>query len=132
MAVATATSAAGLLAQLNETDSYLQLSALESLNALVHEFWFQIATSIASVEAFYEDETFSHRKLAALLASKVQREPPNDPHGLRTATECLALCSICICRFSLRLRSMPYVRQLSQCHVDFGARKMHRVHYFKI
>ena len=64
-------SAAGLLAQLDEPDDYLQLSALESLNAVVHEFWFQIASSIASVEAFYEDETFSHRKLAALLASKV-------------------------------------------------------------
>jgi len=39
----------------------------------VHEFWFQIASqqAIASVEAFYEDETFSHRDLAALVASKV-------------------------------------------------------------
>ena len=72
MAVAVqSTSAAHLLAQLNEDDDALRLHALQSLNRAVHEFWFQIASSIASVEAFYEDEDFSHRELAALLASKV-------------------------------------------------------------
>ena len=68
------TSAAGLLAQLDEDDDVLRLNALQSLNSVVHEFWFQIASSIASVEAFYEDETFTHRKLAALLASKVNSD----------------------------------------------------------
>lgn len=64
-------SAAPLLAQLDEEDDALRLHALQSLNSVVHEFWFQIASSIASVEAFYEDETFTHRELAALVASKV-------------------------------------------------------------
>ena len=66
------TSAANLLALLDEEDDALRLHALQSLNRVVHEFWFQIASSIASVEAFYEDEDFSHRELAALVASKVR------------------------------------------------------------
>ena len=65
-------SASGLLSLLNEDDEGLRLHALQSLNAVVHQFWFQIASSIASVEAFYEDEGFSHRNLAALVASKVR------------------------------------------------------------
>lgn len=70
MAVAVS-SAAGLLSLLEEDDEALRLHALQALNQVVHEFWFQIAGSIASVEAFYEDEEFSHRELAALVASKV-------------------------------------------------------------
>lgn len=65
------TSAANLLALLDEEDDSLRLYALRALNAVVHDFWFQIASAIASVEAFYEDEGFSHRELAALVASKV-------------------------------------------------------------
>ena len=71
-AVAGPSSAVPFLAQLDEDDDSLRLHALQSLNGLVHEFWFQIASSIASVEAFYEDESFSHRELAALVASKVR------------------------------------------------------------
>lgn len=70
MAVAVS-SASGLLSLLEEDDEALRLHALQALNKVVHEFWFQIAGSIASVEAFYEDEEFSHRELAALVASKV-------------------------------------------------------------
>ena len=69
--MAVVSSAANLLAQLDEDDEALRLNALQSLNSVVHDFWFQIASSIASVEAFYEDESFTHRELAALLASKV-------------------------------------------------------------
>lgn len=69
--MAAVSSAAPLLAQLDEEDDALRLHALQSLNSIVHEFWFQIASSIASVEAFYEDEGFTHRELAALVASKV-------------------------------------------------------------
>lgn len=67
-------SASGLLSLLDEDDESLRLHALQSLNRIVHEFWFQIASqqAIASVEAFYEDEDFSHRELAALVASKVR------------------------------------------------------------
>ena len=73
MAVAVQpSSAANLLALLKEDDDALKLYALQSLNKVVHEFWFQIASAIANVEAFYEDEEFSHRELAALVASKVR------------------------------------------------------------
>lgn len=64
-------SSAGLLALLSEDDERLKLYALEHLNGVVHEFWFQISSAITSVEQLYEDRHFSHRKLAALVASKV-------------------------------------------------------------
>ena len=72
VSMAIVSSASNLLAQLDEEDEALRLIALQSLNNVVHEFWFQIASSIASVEAFYEDESFTHRELAALVASKVR------------------------------------------------------------
>ncbi len=74
MAAVAVSSASGLLSLLDEDDESLKLYALQSLNRIVHEFWFQIASqqAIASVEAFYEDETFSHRELAALVASKAR------------------------------------------------------------
>lgn len=65
-------SAVGLLALLDEDDDALKLYALQQLDKSVHDFWFQISTSIASIEALYEDEEFSHRELAALVASKVR------------------------------------------------------------
>ena len=71
MAMVQQYSADGLLSLLEEDDQALRLYALQSLNKVVHDFWYQIASSIASVEAFYEDEKFSHRELAAVVASKV-------------------------------------------------------------
>lgn len=68
--MAVVSSAEGLLALLREDEPALQLHALQSLNRIVHEFWYQISSVIASVEALYEDEDFSHRELAALLVSK--------------------------------------------------------------
>lgn len=65
------TSAAGLLTLLDDDSDDLKRYALVNLNKVVHEFWFQIATSIAVVEALYEDDAFSNRELAALIASKV-------------------------------------------------------------
>ena len=70
---AMAAGAAGLLALLEEDDDALKLYALQQLDKSVHDFWFQISTSIAAIEALYEDEEFSHRELAALVASKVRR-----------------------------------------------------------
>lgn len=72
--MAAVTSAAGLLALLDEDDDSLKLYALQQLNKTVHDFWFQISTSIAAIEALYEDDEFSHRELAALVASKVGRQ----------------------------------------------------------
>ena len=77
--MAVVSSASNLLAQLDEEDEALRLSALQSLNNVVHDFWFQIASSIASVEAFYEDESFTHRELAALVASKVKSRSSSKP-----------------------------------------------------
>ncbi|PRW45196.1 26S proteasome non-ATPase regulatory subunit 1-like protein A-like [Chlorella sorokiniana] len=68
---APATSAAHVLALLDEDDDSLKLHALQQLDRSVHDFWFQISSSIAAIEALYEDEEFSHRELAALVASKV-------------------------------------------------------------
>ncbi|GBF90265.1 26S proteasome non-ATPase regulatory subunit 1-like [Raphidocelis subcapitata] len=64
-------SAAGLLTLLEEPNDELQKYALTKLNGVVHDFWFEISPSIASVEALYEDEGFKDRELAALIASKV-------------------------------------------------------------
>lgn len=74
-----ATSAAHVLALLEEEDDSLKLWALQQLDRSVHDFWFQVASSIASIEALYEDEEFSHRELAALVASKVRCQAPGAP-----------------------------------------------------
>lgn len=71
-ALPSGTSAAGTLALLEEDDDSLKVHALQLLDKSVHDFWFQIASSIASIEALYEDEEFSHRELAALVVSKVR------------------------------------------------------------
>lgn len=64
-------SAAGLLTLLADDNDELKHYALVHLNKVVHEFWFQIASYIGSVEALYEDDEFKDRELAALIASKV-------------------------------------------------------------
>ena len=69
--LALVSSAAGVLALLEEEDDDLKLGALQQLDRSVHDFWFQISGSIATIEALYEDDEFSHRELAALIASKV-------------------------------------------------------------
>ena len=71
MAVLQQTSADNLLSLLSEEDAALQHYALDSLNKVVHEFWFQISSSLATVESLHEDEGFKDRQLAALVASKV-------------------------------------------------------------
>ena len=65
------TNASGLLAMLDEHSDDLKKYALSNLDKIVHEYWFQISGSLASVEALFEDDEFSHRSLAGLLASKV-------------------------------------------------------------
>ena len=68
-------SADGYIAMLGEPDAALRLHALRTLNAVVHQFWFQIAGALASIEAHFEDESFGHQDLAALVASKVGTIP---------------------------------------------------------
>jgi 26S proteasome regulatory subunit N2 len=84
------TSAAGILALLDEPESQFKQHALQTLNPLVPQFWAEISENIASMsvtstrstkifsdhlhsEALYEDTELPKdtRSLAALLASKV-------------------------------------------------------------
>jgi len=65
------TSAAGVLALLDEPQPELKLFSLKKLNQIVDIFWAEISEAVDKVEMMYEDESFQHRGLAALLASKV-------------------------------------------------------------
>ena len=69
--MAVINTASGFLSLLDEDEPELHQYALSKLNDLVSEFWAEIAHSITKIEVLYEDETFEHRKLAALVASKV-------------------------------------------------------------
>ncbi|EST08654.1 Proteasome/cyclosome repeat [Kalmanozyma brasiliensis GHG001] len=69
--VAPVTSAAGIVALLDEQESELQSYALKRLDSLVHQFWAEIADAISKIEILYEDERFPDRQLAALVASKI-------------------------------------------------------------
>ena len=73
MTAAVASSASGLISLLSEPcqNDDLKRYALINIDKVVDEHWFQISGSIAAVEALYEDDGFSHRELAALVASKV-------------------------------------------------------------
>ncbi len=73
MSPAVSTSAAGLLSLLAEPcqNDDLKRHALINIDKVVHQTWFEISGSIANVEALYEDDEFSHRDLAALVASQV-------------------------------------------------------------
>ncbi|KAI5851178.1 armadillo-type protein [Morchella snyderi] len=64
-------SAAGLIGLLDEPDQQLRCYALQKLDELVNQFWPEIAESVSKIEVLYEDEQFSERQLAALVASKV-------------------------------------------------------------
>lgn len=72
MAAAAVTSAAPLLALLEEEDDKLKVHALKQLDAVVPHFWYQISTYIPQVEALCEDTDFDHREGASLLVSKVR------------------------------------------------------------
>ncbi|TID31220.1 hypothetical protein CANINC_000163 [Pichia inconspicua] len=65
------TSAAPYLSLLDERDSALKVYALESLDKQVNQLWSEIANRISDIEQLFEDDHFTHRELAALLASKV-------------------------------------------------------------
>lgn len=65
------TSAAGLVGFLSEPESSLQAFALERLNDDIDSVWTEVSGSIGQIEALYEDQSFSHRELAALVVSKV-------------------------------------------------------------
>ncbi|KAF4623012.1 hypothetical protein D9613_001708 [Agrocybe pediades] len=66
-------SAAGVLALLQEPDPIFKQHALKALNPLVPQFWAEISEHIASIEALYESDELPKpaRDAAALVASKV-------------------------------------------------------------
>lgn len=63
--------ASGLLNMLKEKHPILKLHALNNLNVFMEQFWPEISADIGQIESLYEDEHFEHRRLAALVASKV-------------------------------------------------------------
>lgn len=65
------TSAAGILALLDEPEHEIKVFALKKLNDIVDVFWAEISDAVGNIEVLYEDETFKYRNLAALVASKV-------------------------------------------------------------
>ena len=65
------TSAAGVIALLQEREADMKVFALNRLNILVDEFWPEISEAIEQLEVLYEDSSFRQRELAALVASKV-------------------------------------------------------------
>ncbi|KAJ2724496.1 proteasome regulatory particle base subunit [Coemansia sp. Benny D115] len=65
------TSASGLISLLDEPERELQHYGLAQLNAVSDRFWTEISDSISKIEILYEDDTFPHRPLAALVASKI-------------------------------------------------------------
>lgn len=104
-------SSAGLLSLLDEEEDALKLYALQHLNRIVHEFWFQISSAISSVEQLYEDNHFSHRKLAALLASKVYYYLGEFPVALDYALGAEEL-------FDISDSTSEYVKTLLSCALD--------------
>lgn len=65
------TSASGIISLLDDSLVEMKVFSLDRLNSVVDEFWPEISEVIPKIEILYEDETFSHRQLAALVASKV-------------------------------------------------------------
>lgn len=65
------TSAAGVLSLLDEPEPQLKVFALDKLNKITDVFWAEISESVDKIEVLYEDASFKHRELAALVASKV-------------------------------------------------------------
>ena len=67
------TSAAGILALLEEPQDILKVHGLRMLNDhAMRTNWAEVASAIEIIEGMHEDEFFSHRDLAALVASKVR------------------------------------------------------------
>ncbi|POM73819.1 26S proteasome non-ATPase regulatory subunit [Phytophthora palmivora] len=70
MTVALGSSAAGVLALLEEEDNALKTHALQKLNQVVDHYWAEIADAIPLIEELSEEKNFPDRELAAYVASK--------------------------------------------------------------
>lgn len=67
----TLTSAAGVIALLDEVEPELKYYALKKLDNIVEEFWAEISDVITKIEELCENDSFRHRDLSSLVASKV-------------------------------------------------------------
>lgn len=66
-----ATTAAPILALLDEPDYALKTHALESLDENITQLWAEVSDHVSQIEELYEDKDFPKPELAALVASKV-------------------------------------------------------------
>lgn len=64
-------SAAPALSLLEEPEPRLQAHALRSLNELADSFWPEISGAVDKIQELSEDDTFSEKNLAAIVAAKV-------------------------------------------------------------
>lgn len=64
-------SAAPALSLLDEPEPILQAHALRALNTLADSFWPEISGAVVKIQELSEDDTFSERNLAAIVAAKV-------------------------------------------------------------
>eukprot|EP00178_Gracilaria_changii_P017261 TRINITY_DN4934_c0_g1_i1.p1 TRINITY_DN4934_c0_g1~~TRINITY_DN4934_c0_g1_i1.p1 ORF type:complete len:1095 (-),score=205.03 TRINITY_DN4934_c0_g1_i1:3303-6587(-) len=64
-------SAAPALSLLEETEPILQAYALRALNTLADSFWPEISGAVVKIQELSEDDNFSERNLAAIVAAKV-------------------------------------------------------------
>ncbi|XP_065188071.1 26S proteasome non-ATPase regulatory subunit 1-like [Sycon ciliatum] len=64
-------SAGGLIALLSDEDPTIQVYALQRLNEVVDQHWTELSEHISLLEVLYENKSYEHRTLAALVVSKV-------------------------------------------------------------
>ncbi|XP_047130799.1 26S proteasome non-ATPase regulatory subunit 1 isoform X1 [Hydra vulgaris] len=65
------TSAAGVIALLDEPEPDLKYYALKKLDSIVNQFWAEISEVITKIEELCENDVFIHKDLSSLVASKV-------------------------------------------------------------
>lgn len=66
-----ATTAAPILALLDEPNYDLKTHALESLDENITQLWAEVSDHVSQIEELYEDKDFPRPELAALVASKI-------------------------------------------------------------
>lgn len=67
---APSSSAAGILAYLDEENDKIKIRALEKLHIIVDQHWAEVCNSLPTIEALSEDSSFPAADLASSIASK--------------------------------------------------------------
>ncbi|ETB63041.1 hypothetical protein YYC_00639 [Plasmodium yoelii 17X] len=102
------TSASGVIALLNEEDASLKIFGLEKLNSVVDIYWPELADYIFKIEELCEDDEFSGKELANLVASKVYYHLEKYPEALK-----YALCAGKL--FNINEKSQYIETMLAKC-----------------